>query len=100
MNVFVGIIVLMLCHVGAVLLLGLLIWSSSIIPVASQLAGIAVFGIFGIGLTQLLYVVPLCIWLHRQGRVDTAKGVIIGAVLTLLLNGGCFIVMLEVLRGV
>ena len=91
MNVFIGIIVLMLCHVGAVVLLSLIVWVSSTLPVAAQPAAFAVFGIFGIGITQLLYVVPLCIWLHRRGRADTAKGVIIGAVLTFLLNGGCFL---------
>lgn len=102
MNVFVGIVVLMLCHVGAVLLLILLAWISSVIPVAvaASLTGIAAFGIFGIGITQLLYAIPLCLWLNRKGRADTAKGVIIGAVLTLLLNGGCFILMLGVLSGV
>ena len=99
MNVLVGIIVLILCHVVAVLLLSLLLWANLTIG-ATQLAGVAIFGIFGIGITQLLYVVPLCVYLHRRGRVDTAKGVIIGAILTLLLNGGCFILMLEALRGV
>lgn len=51
------------------------------------------FAFFGIGITQLLYVIPLILWTKRKGRFDTMKGVIVGAVITLLLNGSCFLLL-------
>ena len=45
-----------------------------------------------IGLGQFLYIIPLIIWLARQRQGESIKGVIIGAVITILLNGGgCFL---------
>lgn len=44
-----------------------------------------------IGLTQLIYVIPIVFWLKRRQRWGLMKGVIIGAILTALLNGGCFL---------
>ncbi len=43
---------------------------------------------------QLLYVIPLTIWLKRWGKVGMMKGVIMGAVLTALVNGACYLLML------
>lgn len=43
------------------------------------------------GLTQLIYVIPVVLWLKRQQRWGWMKGIIIGAVLTALLNGGCWL---------
>jgi hypothetical protein len=47
--------------------------------------------IFGICLYQLLYVLPAIIWLKRQQRWGLMKGIIIGAVITALLSGPCFV---------
>ena len=44
-----------------------------------------------LGLTQAIYVVPLCIWLRRKRRLATLKGILLAAVLTLLVNGSCFL---------
>ena len=44
-----------------------------------------------IGLPQLIYVIPIVFWLKRRQRWGLMKGVIIGAILTALLNGGCFL---------
>ncbi len=41
----------------------------------------------GFSLIQLVYVIPLALRLKRQGRWGMMKGVIVGAVLTALLNG-------------
>jgi len=49
--------------------------------------------LFYCGLSQLLYVIPLTIWLKRRGKIGMMKGVIIAAVLTALLNGGCFLLL-------
>lgn len=46
------------------------------------------------GLTQLIYVIPLVFLLRWQQRWGLMKGVIISAVLTALLNGGCWLLVL------
>ncbi len=53
--------------------------------------------LLGLGLTQLLYVIPLCIYYSRQRQFNTMKGIIIGAILTALLNGGCFLMFLPMM---
>lgn len=55
------------------------------------LGNIIEYAIAGFGMSQLLYVVPLCIWLKRKNRVSMMKGVIIGAVITALVNGACYL---------
>lgn len=55
--------------------------------------GIAYGVVFYIGLFQILYVIPLVFLLGWQQRRGLMKGVIIGAVITALLNGGCFLLV-------
>lgn len=52
---------------------------------------IVIVGIGAIGLTQLLYVIPWAKKLYNSQQFERMKGVIIGAVITALLNGGCWI---------
>ncbi len=47
------------------------------------------------GLTQLIYVIPLVLWLKKRERWGLMKGVIIGAVITALLNGGCWLFLIR-----
>ena len=42
-----------------------------------------------IGVTQLVYVVPLVLWMNTRAGSRTVKGVLLGASLTLLLNAAC-----------
>jgi len=44
-----------------------------------------------IGIAQLVYVIPLGLWLRHKRRLVTMQGVIIGAVFTALLNGVCYL---------
>jgi hypothetical protein len=46
-----------------------------------------------ISITQLIYVIPVIIWLNRRRQFALKKGVIIGAVITALLNGGCYLIL-------
>ncbi len=46
-----------------------------------------------IGLTQMLYLIPACVYFSRQGQRALVQGLVLGAVLTALLNGGCFLSM-------
>ncbi|MBD2204800.1 hypothetical protein H6G33_13505 [Calothrix sp. FACHB-1219] len=55
--------------------------------------GIWLVGAWGFFIWQMLYVIPVCIWLRRQQRLAMMKGVIIGAVITALLNGSCFLLI-------
>lgn len=48
---------------------------------------------WGIGFSQLIHIVPIVLWLKKKRRFARMKGVIIGAALTALLCGGCFIVV-------
>ena len=42
------------------------------------------------GLIQLIYMVPIYIYLRRTKRADTAKGLLIAASLVLLVNASCW----------
>ena len=53
--------------------------------------GIWVAGAIFLFLWQLLYVIPLVLWFRRRQYWGLMKGVIIGAVLTALLNGTCYL---------
>ena len=45
--------------------------------------------LIAIGLTQLVYVIPFVIHFRKKGRPGIARGLIIGAAITFLLNGTC-----------
>lgn len=49
------------------------------------------FALFGIGFTQVLYALPMGIWLYRRRQLEVLKGLCIAAALTLLICGTCFI---------
>ena len=91
-----GIFTLLLAHVGfgAVLLL---------ISFVTQQIGfysfqpVALSAVLAIGLVQFFYGIPLALYFRRRRRFNTAKGVVIGMVITALLNGGCFILVLAML---
>ncbi|MGK7901772.1 MAG: hypothetical protein AB4352_10225 [Hormoscilla sp.] len=81
---------------GILILLGLNVLSVGIcLAIASLGVQVLLIYIAAIGISQLLYVVPLCIWLKRKNRMSMMKGVIIGAVITALLNGGCYLLLLS-----
>lgn len=87
-----GIFTLFLGHIlfGAVLLLLSFIAQTTGVY---SLQGLAAYAAIGISLSQLLYAVPLIIRFRRRRRFNTAKGVVIGALITIFLNGGCFVLL-------
>jgi hypothetical protein len=95
LNIFLGILLLFAFHCLAIVIifaLGLLygqIFGSN----NYNVLGIWMVGVAGFFVWQMLYVIPICIWLKRQQRLAMMKGVIIGAVITALLNGSCFLLM-------
>jgi hypothetical protein len=60
---------------------GLLLPSLGIVPVVS---------VFGVGIVQLLYLVPLGLYFQSKGKYEWVKGLAIGGLLVALLNGACF----------
>ena len=56
------------------------------IPLAAMTMAMS---LLAIGLTQLAYVIPFVIHFRKKDRPGIAKGLIIGAAITLLLTGTC-----------
>lgn len=52
---------------------------------------VALVIVAAIGIIQLIYVIPIIIWSRRRERFALMKGVIIGAVITALVNGACYL---------
>lgn len=53
-----------------------------------------IVALFAIGLVQLLWAVPGAVWAYKSGRKGVGHGILIGAALVLLVNGGCFALVL------
>lgn len=94
-----GLLLLLLCHTLAgvfIFVLGLGVSYITLLgirlpPYAFALVWIV--GAMGFVFWQLLYVIPLVLWCRRRGKIGMMKGVIIGAILTALINGACFLTM-------
>lgn len=94
-----GILLLIGLHIAAIcvgtvvaaLLSGLLSLSPSLSALGQPLGFFLFYAFFAIGLSQLIYVIPTVVILKRDRQYGLMKGVIIGAVLTALLNGGCYL---------
>lgn len=59
----------------------------------TPLFAIMIVHMVAMGLTQLVYVVPLALWLRHKKRTALLQGVLIAAGLTLLGNGLCTVLM-------
>ncbi len=95
-NEFLGIVSGILFLLGMHLIAGLAVFLVSFLIAPLLGGGYAILAVWAfasisIFLWQLLYVIPLIFWLRRRQRRAMVKGVIICAVLTALLNGGCYL---------
>jgi hypothetical protein len=96
-GIILGILLLIGMHFAAFLFICVILVIISIIP--TPLSNnylwfpLIVVPYAGIGLFQILYVIPVVFWLKRRQKGGLMKGVIIGAVLTALLNGGCWLLV-------
>lgn len=52
--------------------------------------------LFGIGVIQALWIVPLWLSFKRRGETESAKGVLLAAGITFLLNAACWGVVMGV----
>jgi len=50
---------------------------------------LAGYSLMYLGLSQLVYMIPAILIFRRRGDTETAKGLIVGASLTFLLNANC-----------
>lgn len=99
-KIVAGIILLLILNAIALtiwFLIGSIIYESSLGPttLGKVLNKIITAAIIGICLSQLLYVIPLGMWLKSQEKNALLKGAIVGAVITSLLNGGCWLIAFD-----
>lgn len=66
-------------------------WVYSAITILS-LAG------YFVGITQLIYLIPLIFFLWRERRFAVMKGIMIGGVLVALVNFGCYLFIVSQFR--
>jgi hypothetical protein len=82
-----GIFLVPALHLGFILLILLM---QSIFM--SQAIGL-IFSVFfqSIGIAQFVYLIPVMLVYQRRGRFEMIKGIAIAAILTILVNGACFL---------
>ena len=85
-----GIFLLMGLHLAAIILV-IIISSISTGGIGFYIASFLNLGFLAIGIAQLIYVVPAIIVLRRRREFAVIKGLIIGAIITALVNGGCWL---------
>ena len=96
-GIILGILLLIGMHFAAFVLISVILLIISIIPTPISnnylWMPLIIFPSVSIGLFQILYVIPVVVWLKRRQEWGLMKGVIIGAVLTALLKGGCWLLV-------
>jgi hypothetical protein len=81
-----GIFLVLALHLGFLLLI--LLMQSIFISRALGLVFIIFF--YWIGIAQFAYLIPVMLVFWRRRRFELVKGIAIGAVITMLINGACF----------
>ncbi|MEZ0369951.1 MAG: hypothetical protein ACAI44_12765 [Candidatus Sericytochromatia bacterium] len=85
MKILAGMLLVPVLHLGAVFVS---------MAVSAPFRGYPfIFFLAGIGLFQCLYILPLAWYLKRKQRPELAMGLLLGAGLSLLLNGLCWAVL-------
>jgi hypothetical protein len=80
------------------LFLGLLLWviGPAIGGSNPTAEGIWLAMLVGIGASQWLYLGPALLYFQLKRRTEVVKGLLLGALLTILLNGSCFFVTMPI----
>jgi hypothetical protein len=63
-------------------------WGGAVQTISSPITYFSMLALILLGLTQFIYIVPLSAWLQDQQKVSLRRGVWIGAMFTVLMNGG------------
>jgi hypothetical protein len=83
-----GIFLVPALHLGFLLLV--ILFGS--IFTGSKIPGIMFYVLFAwMGISQFVYLIPVMWVYQRRGRFEMIKGIVIGAILTILVNGACFL---------
>ena len=96
-----GIGLLLLSHLAAEFLLIVFAFTHGFLPQLPRLIGgypldeWILLAMLFIGVTQIVYALPLCALCFYRRRFETLKGVVVGMVLTALLNGSCYLIVLN-----
>ena len=61
-----------------------------IVCLITAAAIVGVLLLLGIGLVQAAWIIPMILRFRKRGKTETAKGVMIAAAITFLLNAGCY----------
>jgi hypothetical protein len=90
-----GLLLVMTLHS---LFLGLMLWvvGPVIGSANSATEDVWLFLLVGIGLSQWLYLGPAILYFQLKRRSEVVKGLLLGALLTILLNGSCFFVTMPI----
>lgn len=96
-DIISGIFIVFGMHIAAIII-GSIIGTIATYVKLYNLNILLLYALVGLGLSQLLYVVPVAIRLKRRQQWGLMKGVIIGAVITALLNGGCWLLVFQNFR--
>ena len=97
-EMFVGAIALLMGHLGcgtALFLLGFIAKNIGFDPLERVLGGF----VFSIGLSQLVYAIPLFVYFKQQGRISALQGAMLGAILTVFFGFRFFLFLLWRLVG-
>lgn len=92
-KVILGVFMTFGLHVVVWLLLVIVVSYLTYIPALSSLSFVWTLGIVSLGLSQLFYIIPLVLYLARRRKFSWMRGVIIGATMTALLNGGLLVMV-------
>lgn len=90
-GVVIGVAITMVLHVVCLVpLAAALLTIFSIVDLGEAAAFVPVVLFGAIGISQAIYVGPAAWYAHRRGRVDVARGILLGAGMTVLLNAACW----------
>jgi len=97
-GILAGIFLLIGLHIAAVILgtivMFIYIYLVGNVGKDNYLGLLLIWSFFGcLGIVQLIYVIPAIFMLRRRRSFTLVKGVIIGAVVTALLNGSCWLIV-------
>jgi len=88
-EMLIGMGSLLLAHILFVTGLFVLAWIAEAVDFY-RMTAVLRYSLFGIGLSQLMYAIPLGLRFRQKRRFSALKGVMIGAGITALLCGGCY----------
>ena len=86
-EVLAGIALLLASHIVAAIALAVIFYSARWLG-WYLVASVALGSLVLFGITQVVYAIPLALWLQKQRRFKALKGVAVGSVITILLNIG------------